>query len=75
MPPLPIVRPKQVIKVLQGIGFIIVRQTGSHIRLVHQTESRRRVTIPFHKKDLKKGTLKSILQQAELSVKDFIQLL
>jgi len=75
MPPLPIVKPKKVIQALKGAGFIIVRQAGSHIRLVHQDESHRRVTVPLHNKDLKKGTLKSILQQADLSVEEFINLL
>jgi len=74
MAQLPVVKPNQVIKALQRAGFIIVRQTGSHIRLIHQTESHRRVSIPFHNKDLKRGTLKSILRQANLSIEEFIKL-
>jgi predicted RNA binding protein YcfA (HicA-like mRNA interferase family) len=33
------------------------------------------VTVPFHRKDLKRGTLKSILEQAGLSIEEFIRLL
>lgn len=75
MATLPVVKPKQVLKALQRAGFCTVRQTGSHIRLIHQTEAHRRVSVPLHNKDLKKGTLRSILRQAELSVEEFVKLL
>ncbi|NIS39046.1 addiction module toxin, HicA family, partial [Candidatus Saccharibacteria bacterium] len=44
MATLPVVKPKEVIKALQRAGFFIARQSGSHVRLIHQTESSRRVT-------------------------------
>ncbi len=75
MAQLPIVKPKQVIAALERADFFIDHQTGSHARLIHQTESHRRVSVPMHNKDLKKGTLKNILRQAELSVEEFIKLL
>ncbi len=75
MAKLPIVKPKNIIAALQRAGFFIDHQTGSHARLIHQTEPQRRVSVPMHNKDLKRGTLKSILRQAELSVEDFIKLL
>ena len=75
MAKLPIVKPKQVIAALQRADFFIDHQTGSHARLIHQTESHRRVSVPMHNKDLKKGTLKNILRQAEVSVEEFIKLL
>ena len=71
----PIVKPKQDIAALQRADFFIDHQTGSHARLIHQTEPQRRVSVPIHNRDLKKGTLKSILRQAELSVEDLIKLL
>ena len=75
MAKLPIVKPKQVIAALERADFFIDHQTGSHARLIHQTESHRRVSVPMHNKDLKKGTLKNILRQADLSVEEFIKLL
>ena len=75
MAKLPIVKPKQVIAALQRADFFIAHQTGSHARLIHQTEPQRRVSVPMHNKDLKKGTLKNLLRQAELSVEEFIKLL
>lgn len=58
------VKPKQIIKVLERQGFKFIRQKGSH-RLYRKGNLR--VTIPFHNKDLKPGTLKSILKQAEIT--------
>ena len=75
MAKLPIVKPKQVIAALQRTDFFIDHQTGSHVRLVHQTKPHRRVSVPMHNKDIPTGTLKNILRQAELSVEDLIRLL
>ncbi len=55
------VKPRQMIKVLEQRGFKFVRQKGSH-RLYKKGNIR--VTIPYHRRDLKPGTLQSILKQA-----------
>lgn len=55
------VKPRQIIKVLEQKGFKFVRQKGSH-RLYRKGDSR--VTVPYHSKDLKPGTLQSILRQS-----------
>ena len=49
----------QLIKVLQRIGYRVVRQSGSHIRL-HCDEPSHSVTIPHHS-PLRIGTLAAIL--------------
>ncbi|OGD84952.1 hypothetical protein A3B51_01350 [Candidatus Curtissbacteria bacterium RIFCSPLOWO2_01_FULL_41_18] len=54
-------KPRQIIKVLESKGFNFIRQKGSH-RLYKKENLR--VTVPYHNKDLKPGTLKSILNQA-----------
>ena len=68
-----VVSGKQCIKVLKKIGFIIVRQRGSHITMVRENPQCQ-VTIPNHK-TVAKGTLKAIIKQADLSVDEFINLL
>lgn len=74
MPKLPTVTARQVISVLKKIGFEIVRQRGSHVRLKH-TDSRV-VTIPVHSgQNLGKGLLRKILRDAELNTEEFINLL
>jgi len=58
------VKPRQMIKVLEKNGFRLVRQKGSH-RLYRKGDSR--VTVPYHNKDLKSGTLQNILKQARIT--------
>ena len=55
--------------------FYEFHQSGSHIQLRHLDNPNLRVTIPFHRKDLTLKTLKSIIQQAGLTVDEFIELL
>jgi len=73
VPKLPCVKPKQVIKALKKADFIVVRITGSHHILYKKDCSP--ITVPFHNKDLKKGTLFAIIKQSKLPVKRFIDLL
>ena len=69
MPKLPRVKPAQVIKALQRAGFFIDHTTGSH-HILYKDDKSNPVTVAIHSKDLKLGTLKSILKQAKLSVED-----
>lgn len=69
---LPILTAKTVIQKLQKADFYIDHQKGSHITMLNANNQR--VTIPFHNKDLKKGTLKNILTQARLTVEEFNKL-
>ena len=61
------VKPRQMIKVLEERGFRFVRQKGRH-RLYRKGDLR--VTVPYHKKDLKPGTLQSIIKQAGITKED-----
>ena len=72
---LPSLRPKVVLRVLERAGFTVVRTSGSHCRLIYHTDPNRKVTIPMHNNDLKRGTLRSIIAQAGLTVQEFIELL
>ncbi len=69
---LPALKPKQVIKALERHGFSIKRTSGSHYIL---KKEKLRVTVPYHSKDLKPGTLKSIISEAGLTVEEFLDLL
>jgi predicted RNA binding protein YcfA (HicA-like mRNA interferase family) len=72
MPGLPAVKPKIVIRVLKRSGFVVHHTTGSHYIL---KKDKLRVSVPYHNKDLKPGTLASIITQAGLSVEEFLDLL
>jgi predicted RNA binding protein YcfA (HicA-like mRNA interferase family) len=74
MPRLPVCKPVAVIRVLQRAGFVLDHSTGSH-RFFRHPARPGIVTVPFHRKDLKRGTLKSIIDQAGFSVEEFLQLL
>jgi len=71
----PSLRPRQALRALERAGFVVARTSGSHCRLIHQADPTRKVTIPMHNQDLKRGTLRSIIAQAGLTVHEFIQLL
>lgn len=71
---LPTVKPKEVLGALQKAGFIIHHVKGSHYTLKHP-ETGRRVTVPYHRKDMKPGTLDSIIKQSGLTREEFLELL
>jgi len=69
---LPVLRASEVIRTLLRAGFRIIRSKGGHIRFEH-VFTKRRVTVSFHGKDVPKKTLQSILNQAGLSVQEFLR--
>lgn len=74
MPKLPAITGESVIVALGKIGFLVVRQKGSHVRMSH--EDGRVVTIPVHAgKIIGKGLLLKILRDAELTKEEFMVLL
>ena len=74
MPKIPIVSAIKVIKVLSKIGYEADHQTGSHIILRHRETLHKRLTVPNHK-EIARGTLKAILEEAGLTVQEFTDLL
>ena len=71
---LPILKPRQIINVLKKIGFKENRQTGSHLILLNR-EKNKIIPIPIHNQDIKRDLLRRIIKQAELSRKEFLDLL
>jgi predicted RNA binding protein YcfA (HicA-like mRNA interferase family) len=73
---LPVLNGRQVIRALVNAGFVVDRITGSHHVLVHPQDARRTVTVPVHAgRDLKRGTLRSIVRQAGFTLEEFAELL
>ena len=73
---LPSVKSAAVIRALERAGFVIIRISGSHHRLVHPADATRQTTVPLHKgRDLPKPVLRAIIKQAGLAIDDFITLL
>lgn len=62
---------KEVCEVLLRHGFVQVRQRGSHI-IMQKQEGRRTTTVPVpNHKELRAGTLRSIVRQSGLQKTDF----
>lgn len=71
MPNLPVVSGSETVRTLQNLGFIIVRQRGSHIILCKGSQG---CVVPNHRQ-IKTGTLAGLLKQGGVSVDDFINAL
>jgi len=71
MPKLPILKPRQIIAVLEKVGFRQVRQKSSHIQL---KRGNLLVTVPNHPRDLNPQVLKSIIRQSQITPEEFINL-
>ncbi|HUY00700.1 MAG TPA: type II toxin-antitoxin system HicA family toxin [Candidatus Deferrimicrobium sp.] len=74
MSKLPVVSGKELCKILKKIGYHIDHQTGGHIILRNENPPHRRLSIPNHK-EIAKGTLRSIIWQAGLTLTEFKDLL
>jgi len=58
---------------LERAGFVFDRQKGSHLVYCHP-ETDRTVVVPRHR-EIKTGTLREILREAELTREEFLKLL
>ena len=74
MPRLPTVKPRQMIRVLERVGFEIDRQTGSHVVLWRASDNCR-VVVPWHNRDLGRGLTLRIIKSAGLDRDEFLKLL
>jgi predicted RNA binding protein YcfA (HicA-like mRNA interferase family) len=71
---LPVVNGKRVIQALTRAGFLVNRIVGSHHVLVYPDDPTR--SVPVHAgRDLKPGTVRSIIRQAGFTVEEFTDLL
>lgn len=70
---LPVVSGAELIAALEKVGWEIVRQRGSHVRLRHAERSLFLV-VPLHR-ELKRGTLAGILRDAGLDRDELRRLL
>ena len=69
MSDIPSFTPQGIIKILKKRGFLLDRVKGSH-HIYYHDQSKRRVIVPLHKRDLPKGTFYEILKQAGIDKKE-----
>jgi predicted RNA binding protein YcfA (HicA-like mRNA interferase family) len=72
-PKLPAATAKDLACVAERLGFVFRRQSGSHAIYVRLSDQAR-VVIPMHKGELKRKTLRAILQDLKISVEEFVNL-
>ncbi len=71
MPPVPVLKPREVIAILDALGFEEVRQRGSHKRFRHRDG--RATTVPVHGgRDLSPILLRRIARDIGLTVQEFV---
>jgi len=71
VPKLPVLSGAEVCRILEAHGFTRVRQRGSHIIMQRRTDtSTVTVPVPDHK-EIRIGTLRSIIRQSMLPVSEF----
>ena len=71
MPKLVPIKPKKLIKILLGLGFIERDAEGSHVFFKHLDG--RTTVIPIHD-EISKGLLKKILNDIQLSIEEYDRL-
>ena len=66
---LPVLKPTEVVAILQKLGFVEVRQRGSHKQYRH--EDGRCTTVPFHKgRDISPILLRQIAKDIGLTAEE-----
>jgi predicted RNA binding protein YcfA (HicA-like mRNA interferase family) len=71
MPKLPILKPHEVVAILEKLGFVEVRQRGAHKQFRHSDG--RGTTVPFHKgQDISPLLLRKIARDVRMSPEDFV---
>jgi predicted RNA binding protein YcfA (HicA-like mRNA interferase family) len=68
MPKLPVLSGADVVKMLEQLGFVQIRQRGSHVVMRRGSVG---AVVPLHK-ELKSGTLVGIIRQAGLTQDEFL---
>jgi predicted RNA binding protein YcfA (HicA-like mRNA interferase family) len=74
MSKLPSISGREIAKAMHKLGYEVDRQRGSHIILRQSASPHRRLTIPDHR-EVAKGTLRSILREAGVTVDELKTLL
>ena len=68
MPKLPRISGRECVRALEKLGFVQVRQRGSHVVM---RCGDRGCSVPVHR-ELKTGTLRGMLKQAQVTEEEFV---
>ena len=71
MPPVPLLRPPEVVKIFQKFGWSVARQRGSHIILTKPGHIAT-LSVPNHDQ-VARGTLRGLIAKAGLTIEQFVE--
>lgn len=72
MPGIPVLKPREVIAILSEMGFVEIRQRGSHKQFRHPDG--RATTVPFHAgRDISPILLRQIAKDIGLTIEQFLK--
>jgi predicted RNA binding protein YcfA (HicA-like mRNA interferase family) len=68
----PVLKPREVIRILENLGFMMVRQKGSHCQFRHSNGLG--TTVPNHQgRDISPFLLRQIARDIGMSVEEFLK--
>lgn len=70
MPALPLLRPREGVRVFEHFGWEVARQMGSHIVLTKQGAPAT-LSVPDHA-EVARGSLRALIAKAGLTVEEFL---
>jgi len=73
MPPVPLARPREVIRAFEKFGWSVVRRKGSHVMLSKAGQIGT-LSVPDHAV-VARGTLRALITRAGMSVEEFLRAL
>jgi predicted RNA binding protein YcfA (HicA-like mRNA interferase family) len=69
---IPVLKPQEVVRILEVLGFVQIRQKGSHKQFRH--EDGRATTVPFHKgRDISPRLLRQIATDINVTIEEFLK--
>ena len=73
MPPVPVLKPRDVVKTFEKLGWEVARQRGSHIILT-KTGHIATLSVP-NQPTVARGTLRGLIARAGLTIEEFLEAL
>ncbi|MDQ3333237.1 MAG: type II toxin-antitoxin system HicA family toxin [Planctomycetota bacterium] len=70
MPRVPVLSGREAVRAFEQLGWQVIRQAGSHVILVKENHPAT-LSVPDHK-EVAKGTLRSLIRSAGLTVDEFV---
>ncbi len=73
MPPVPVLKPRQVVRAFEKLGWLVARQRGSHIILTKEGHPAT-LSVPNHA-EVARGTLRTLIARAGMTTEKFLHAL